>query len=71
MSADKRVVAYHIGRLNDKRADVRLSSISELAELGDAEALPALEELYRTDDDPAVRRAAQQAGRHIYRQQQR
>jgi HEAT repeat protein len=39
--------------------------------LGDAEALPALEELYRTDDDPAVRRAAQQAGRHIYRQQQR
>ncbi len=67
MSADKRVVAYHIGRLSDKRADVRLSSIAELAELGDPEAMPALEALYRTDEDEDVRQAAQAAGREIYR----
>lgn len=69
MSADKRVVAYHIGRLKDKRADVRLASIAELAELGDSEALPALETVYRSDEDVAVRHAAQQAGRVIYARQ--
>lgn len=70
MSADKRVVAYHIGRLHDKRVEVRLSSIAELAELGDPEALPALETVFRTDDDAEVRRAAQRAGRDIYLRQQ-
>jgi len=69
MSADKRVVAYHIGRLQDKRAEVRLASIAELAEIGDADALPALEALYRTDEDAAVRQAAQLAGRAIYMRQ--
>lgn len=69
MSADKRVVEYHIGRLRDKRAEVRLASIAELAELGDPDALPALEQVYRTDDDAEVRRAAQQAGREIYARQ--
>ncbi len=50
----------------DKRAEVRLNSIAELADLADPEALPALETVYRTDDDAAVRRAAQEAGRAIY-----
>lgn len=67
MSADKRVLAYHIGRLNDKRVDVRLSSISELAELGDPDALPALEALFRNDKDASVRRAAKAAGQQIFR----
>lgn len=66
MGADKRVIAYHIGRLKDKRSEVRLASIAELAELADRDALPALEQVYRTDEDPEVRRAAQQAGRAIY-----
>ena len=66
MAADKRVVAYHIGRLKDKRAEVRLASIAELAELADADALPALEEVYRGDEDASVRRAAQLAGRAIF-----
>ncbi|MFN8377139.1 MAG: HEAT repeat domain-containing protein [Anaerolineae bacterium] len=66
MTADRRVVAYHIARLKDKRADVRLSSIAELAELGDPESLSALEHVYHTDEDMAVRSAAQRAGRVIY-----
>lgn len=69
MAADKRVVAYHVGRLADKRVEVRLASIAELAELGDPDALPALEQLYRTDEEISVRQAAQQAGRVIYAQQ--
>ncbi|MBL8146938.1 MAG: HEAT repeat domain-containing protein [Anaerolineae bacterium] len=69
MNADKRVVAYHIGRLKDKRVEVRLASIAELAELGDAGALNALETVYRSDEDAAVRHAAQQAGRVIYAKQ--
>lgn len=69
MAADKRVVAYHIGRLKDKRAEVRLESISELADLGDAEALPALEAVYHSDEDAGVRRAAREAGREIFQKQ--
>ena len=66
MGADKRVVSYHIGRLKDKRAEVRLASIAELAELADPDALSALEEVYHSDENLDVRRAAQQAGRSIY-----
>jgi len=38
----KKLLAFHIARLKDKNADVRLKSIHELAQLGDAEALPVL-----------------------------
>lgn len=71
MGADKRVVAYHIGRLKDKRVAVRLESISELADLGDTEALPVLEEIYHSDEDAGVRRAAREAGRAIFQKQHR
>lgn len=63
----KRIVAYHIARLKDKSADVRLKAIAELSELADAEALAALETVVKSDPDTEVRKAAQQAGRDIYR----
>jgi HEAT repeat protein len=59
-------VDYHIARLKDRSADVRLRSIQELAELGDPDALPALQETFRTDADFEVRKAAQEAGRAIF-----
>lgn len=61
-----RLVEYHIARLQDKNPDVRLKSIRELALLGDQAALPVLEQVYRTDEDPEVRRAAQEAGKAIF-----
>ena len=61
---------YHIARLKDKNAAVRLSSIHELVELGDPEALDALQEAYRTDVDLEVRKAAQEAGRQLFLKRQ-
>jgi HEAT repeat protein len=66
VSLNKKLVDYHIARLKDRRADVRLKSIQELAELGDPDALPALQETFRTDTDFEVRKAAQEAGRTIF-----
>lgn len=66
MSTEKKLVSYHLARLSDKNPEIRLRSIQELADLGDAEALPTLEAMYRDDPDPAVRKAAQEAGRVIY-----
>jgi HEAT repeat protein len=65
----KRMVAYHISRLKDKSPAVRLKSINELALLGDADALEALQEVYQTDGDSEVRKAAQEAGRSIFLKQ--
>lgn len=69
-SSREKIVAYHISRLNDKRAEVKLEAITELATLGvDAEtALDALKKCYEEDDDPVVSQAAQKAGLLIYRQ---
>jgi HEAT repeat protein len=66
MSAIDRMIAYHLERVKDKNPDVRIKSIEELAELEAEQALGTLEEIFRTDPDEAVRRAAQQAGRTIY-----
>lgn len=71
MSVNKKLVAYHIGRLKDKSADVRLKSIAELKELGDPEALEALQEVYKHDTDVQVRKAAQEAGRIIFLNKQK
>lgn len=62
----KRIVEYHIGRLQDKDPNVRLKSISELALLGDTDALEALQSVYQNDTDARVRKAAQEAGRAIF-----
>jgi HEAT repeat protein len=66
VSQHQKIVAYHIARLRDKNAAVRLKSIHELAELGDPAALEALQETFRSDSDLEVRIAAQQAGRAIF-----
>ncbi len=66
MSLNQKLVAYHIARLRDKNAAVRLKSIQELVELGDPVALDALRELYQNDLDFEVRKAAQEAGRVLF-----
>jgi len=63
----KQLVKYHIARLQDKDAKVRLKSIKELELLSDAHALEPLEQVFKTDSDADVRRAAQEAGRTIFR----
>jgi HEAT repeat protein len=64
----KRLVAYHIARLQDKNRDIRLKAINELALLGDADALQPLQTIVEQDSDLELRKAAQEAGRAIYRQ---
>jgi hypothetical protein len=66
MSAVERMVIFHIERLKDKNAQVRLKSIEELTLLGSTSALEALESVYRNDPDDTVRLAAKKAGRTIY-----
>jgi HEAT repeat protein len=63
------LVDYHIGRLQDKSPDVRLKAITELALLADSNALDVLRSVYENDPDPEVRKAAQEAGRAIFRKQ--
>jgi hypothetical protein len=62
----KRLVAYHISRLQDKSPDVRLKAISELALLADSEALAALQDVFEHDPEVEVRKAAQEAGRAVF-----
>ncbi|GIL12457.1 MAG: hypothetical protein DWB42_00425 [Chloroflexi bacterium] len=65
-SASKRIVTYHIARLQDKNPQVRLKAISELLLLADPDALDALRAVFETDPDLEVRKAAQEAGRAIF-----
>lgn len=65
MSKD-RMVEYHIARLKDKRASIRLDSIKQLVLLQATEALEVLKEIFENDPDADVRKAAQQAGREIF-----
>ncbi len=63
---DHRLVEYHIERLKNKNPEVRLKAINELRLLGDPAALDALEQVYKTDEEVEVRKAAQAAGREIF-----
>ena len=65
-SASKRLVTYHISRLQDKNPQVRLKAINELKLLADPEALDVLQSVFETDADLEVRQAAQEAGRFIF-----
>ena len=60
------LVEYHIARLQDKNAEIRLKSINELRLLGNPDAMESLEQIFRTDPEPEVRKAAQEAGRELY-----
>lgn len=71
MSVTQRLIGYHMGRLKDKNPAVRIKSIEELALLEAVDALETLEHIFRTDPDPAVRQAAQEAGRALFGIKQR
>lgn len=71
MSITQRLIEYHIGRLKDKSPAVRIKSIQELVLLEAIDALDTLEHVFRTDPDPAVRQAAQVAGRTLFGVKQR
>jgi hypothetical protein len=66
MSAVERMIAFHLERLKDKNAEVRLKSIEELTLLGATSALEALENIYHHDPDETVRLAAKKAGRILF-----
>lgn len=67
--ARQKLLDYHLSRLNDKRADIRLEAIRELELLEAVEALEALQTIFANDPDLNVRKAAQEAGRAIFRKQ--
>jgi HEAT repeat protein len=69
-ATEQRLIAYHIARLKDKNPQVRLASIEELLLLQATDALSALEELFRTDTDTEVRKAAQEAGKRLFYKKQ-
>ncbi|MBL8162813.1 MAG: HEAT repeat domain-containing protein [Anaerolineae bacterium] len=64
--SQKRIINFHIARLQDKSRDVRLKAIAELALLPDPEVLEALQGVFKTDGDLEVRKAAQEAGRNVF-----
>ena len=61
-----RLVEYQLERLKSKNPEIRLKSIAELRLLADPLALEALEQVYRTDPEADVRKAAQEAGYEIF-----
>jgi hypothetical protein len=65
-SSTKRLVSYHISRLQDKNRDVRLKAINELSHLVDQDSLDALRSVFENDPDMGVRKAAQEAGRAVF-----
>ncbi len=69
-SLSKKLLTYHLARLEDKNPEVRLKAIHEIELLGDADALDTLHQVYSSDSDLEVRRAAQNAGRAIFLKQQ-
>jgi HEAT repeat protein len=66
-----KLVNYHVARLQDKDASVRLKAIRELELLGHPDALEPLQRLYLNEPDLEVRKAAQAAGRTIFANQYR
>lgn len=65
-STQKKILQYHVGRLRDRQREVRLASIRELEDMGDPDALEPLQNVFVTDVDIEVRRAAQAAGLNIF-----
>jgi HEAT repeat protein len=65
-SVTSRLIAYHIERLKNKNPETRRDAINELRLIGDPTVLDALEQIFKTDPEPEVRKAAQQAGLEIF-----
>ncbi|MCB9451869.1 MAG: HEAT repeat domain-containing protein [Anaerolineaceae bacterium] len=63
---NKRIVEFHIARLQDKNPEVRLKAINELALLPDGDGLVALQAIFEKEEDPNVKKAAQEAGRKVF-----
>lgn len=70
MSSKEKVIQYHISRLKDKNPEVLVKTIQELAQFGKdaADALPLLESIFWTSQEPSVKKAAQHAARVILEQ---
>ncbi len=60
LSAKDRMIAYHLARLQDKRADVRREAIQELELLEAVEAYDALIALLENEEEDDVKAAARQ-----------
>lgn len=71
MSTRQRVIDYHIARLKHKSVEIRKEAIGQLVLLHATEALEALREVFEQDEDPDVRRAAQDAGRTLWQTRSR
>jgi HEAT repeat protein len=67
MPPTKKLVEYHIARLQDKSPEARIKAIRELELLGDPDSLEALQDVFKNDSDPDVRKAAQEAGRTLWK----
>lgn len=65
-STIQKVVDYHVKRLQDKNAEIRMKAIRELELLAHPSALDALRNVFENDVDLEVRKAAQEAGRQIF-----
>lgn len=65
--ASKKLVEYHIARLKDKNPQIRLQAIQELKLLEAVSAIDVLQEVFDNDSDEEVRKAAQQAGRELFK----
>ncbi|GAB1421249.1 hypothetical protein MASR2M15_14020 [Anaerolineales bacterium] len=67
MSNRNRLVEYYRTRLQNKKAQIRLEAIQELLLLEAIEVLDDLQEIFKSDEDSEVKKAAQEAGRKLYR----
>ncbi len=63
----ERLIEYHLLRIKQGNKAARLDSIEQLILLEAVEALDSLRVVVEQDEDLEVRRAAQQAGRHLFR----
>lgn len=63
----ERLIEYHLLRIKQGNKAARLDSIEQLILLEAVEALDSLRVVVEQDEDVDVRRAAQQAGRHLFR----
>lgn len=67
MSARALVRTLLLNQLKDEDPQLRLKAIEELRQLSDSETLEALQGVFASDEDAEVRKAAQDAGRDVFK----